>query len=126
VKGADFSPAWDTTRAMKRPSAIGQREKRIEDQKTRTLEDRKDAPADTRLSAGTNCADACPFASHAWSRAITLALTPGETNGQDAILGCSIYNSFLLGFLILSGAAKFRTIAFHELLCHQPTNWQRR
>ena len=43
VKGAGFSPARNMPRATKRRMAIGQREKRIEDQKTRTLEDRKGA-----------------------------------------------------------------------------------
>jgi hypothetical protein len=46
VKGAGFSHARNSTRAMKKRIAIGQREKRIEDQKIHTLESHKDAPPD--------------------------------------------------------------------------------
>ena len=53
VKDAGLSPARNTPRARKRRIAIGQREKRIEDWKTRTLIDRKGAAPDNQNRSKT-------------------------------------------------------------------------
>jgi hypothetical protein len=43
VKGADFTPTWNTLHTIEEQLGIGQRERAIEDKKTRTLEHHKGA-----------------------------------------------------------------------------------